>query len=204
MYTWQFLGLISTCQQSSSPGTNSNASDGSITATRSLKGVSTLTSLVWPRPNNVHETWHNLPKTIIPEGWSNDWRTWRLTPLFGPFHDPRKLELELTIAHELSRPVRPIMYSKRSSLCFVFQAGSNGDFYHWDDDTGKLHRIVTEPQTTVEEFLKSFRSCRLNDPRCELILRTMAGQERFNEMRREQHERDAEVQEQKNSRFVSL
>lgn len=189
------------CRQHISTGVNYpphnqpvSIQDTSFTA---LKVLSSPTSLVWPRPSNVHETWYNIPKGIIPEAWSNQWKTWQLTPLFGPSHYPSELELELTVAHELPWPVRPIMYSRRSSLCFVFQAGNNGSLYHWDDDTGTLHRIVEKHQTTVEEFITSFRSWKLNGPGSQLIPRTIAGQERFNKMRMEQHQRDAEVKEQK-------
>jgi hypothetical protein len=149
-------------------------------------------TLIWPRPSNVHETWHHVPKSVIPEDWSNDWKTWPLTPLFGPSHDPREVELELTVAYELPRPIKPIMYSKRSRFCFVFQAGNYGGFYHWDDDAGTLHRIMVEPQTTVEEFSIGIKNWKINGPRSKLVSRTMAGQKRFEKIRREQHERDRE------------
>jgi hypothetical protein len=124
-------------------------------------------------------------------------------PLFGPSHDPREIELELVVAHELQQPVKPIVYSKKSSLCFVFQAGDNGHFYHWDDDTGTLHRIMAEPRTTVEEFVNSLGTWKLNSPRSVLIRRTVTGQERFNKMRREQRERDEEVKQHMIWRSVS-
>jgi hypothetical protein len=94
------------------------------------------------------------------------------------------------------------MYSRKHSLCFVFQAGTNGNYYHWDDDTGTLHRIMVEPQT-VEECFKGFRRWKLDGPQSELIPRTKAGQERFNNMRREQYEREAEIKQQQIWRFVS-
>ena len=168
--------------------------------------ASTSPSFVWPPQNNVHETWYRMRQSDIPEGWSNAWRTWRLTPLFGPSHHPSELELEITVVHELPRPIRPIMYSKSSSSRFVFQAGSHASrgIYHWDDDDGTLHRIVAEPHWTTEETVKNFGTQKLPlaGSGSELISPTAAGQELFKSMRRAQHRRDAEIREEKIMRSV--
>lgn len=182
--------------QSTVSDSRTSSDSGSSNLRPARLGEPTLTSLVWPRPNNIHETWHHVPKSIIPEDWSNDWKTWPLTPLFGPSHDPREVELELIVAYELPRPIKPIMYSKKYCFCFVFQAGSHGGFYHWNDDTGTLHRIMAEPRTTVEEFSNGIRNWKINGPRSKLVPRTTAGQKKFEKIRREQHERDAETREQ--------